>query len=264
MVLNSSQPYKRWHAGTTLLFFLSNSYIPFFKQLLHGTSLCGFLLLSWGGLIQEKVMWKVGKVVTNPYYAWPKSSIWSHKKTHKISHTDNKIEKEATKKKHFTVCHELKVQGHRGYPSGPLWSERRPSAGQRFQPPCPPTSRSLRLKQVQKCNCEMCTAPQTTAAQDKDATDCTCSGGSRTGPPGQPGEAASGNPCPVFLRKASWQSHRPGLPAVTTHIVRRCDSYVLYHSFVSQWVPTRQSENISKDFVGGMWMIDASAVKRQW
>lgn len=47
--LKSSQPYKCWHAGTTFLFFLSNSYIPFFKQLLHGTSLCGFLLLSWGG-----------------------------------------------------------------------------------------------------------------------------------------------------------------------------------------------------------------------
>lgn len=83
---------------------------------------------------------------------------------------------------------------------------------------------------LNRFNCEMCTASRMTAAQDKDATDCRCSGGSRTGPPGQPGEAASGNLCPVFLRKASWQSHRPGLLAVTTRIARRRDSYVLYHS----------------------------------
>lgn len=57
--------YKRWHAGTTLLLFLSNSYIPFLSNSWHFT--LWFPVTFLGGLIYEKAMWKVGKVVTNPF-----------------------------------------------------------------------------------------------------------------------------------------------------------------------------------------------------
>lgn len=36
--------------GQHSIFFLKQLLHPFFKQLLYGTSLCGFLLLSWGGV----------------------------------------------------------------------------------------------------------------------------------------------------------------------------------------------------------------------
>lgn len=59
-------------------------------------------------------------------------------------------------------------------------------------------------------------------------TDCRCWAGSQTGPPGQPGEAASGNLYPVILHKASWQNHRPRLRAVTTHTYVPCNSSAVH------------------------------------
>lgn len=121
--------------------------------------------------------------------------------------------------KRLTVCHKLRVQGHWGHPSWPLWSETRPSAGLRFQPPCPPTSRSLRLEQIWKCHetLHKRIVRRSTPNQTGGFTDCRCWAGSQTGPPGQPGEAASGNLYPAILHKGSWQNHKPRLRAVTTH-----------------------------------------------
>lgn len=44
-------------------------------------------------------------------------------------------------------------------------------------------------------------------------THCRCWEGFQTGPPGLPGEVALGSLCLAFPHTASWQSHRPRLPA---------------------------------------------------
>lgn len=85
-------------------------------------------------------------------------------------------------------------------------------------------------------------------------THCRCWEGSQTGPPGQPGEVASGSLCPALLHTASWQNHRLRLPAVKTHMQAHIwvTSPVCCHTRISRWNSPEASQLYSSNNV---WVV---------